>query len=196
MTRTIERRAFPLTGIQIRAANDDEHRLQFTGRAVVYDQLSEDLGGWQEVIRTGAATRTLAANPDVRFLINHDANLLLARTISGTLRLTEDADGLNVDADMANVTYARDAAQSLERGDLTQMSFGFWVVSDSWSGNLHEVREFDLHGGDVSVVTFPAYAQTSAELRAIADAHVRDTAGYPLERAKHRLHELETLSLL
>ncbi|MDD7963314.1 HK97 family phage prohead protease [Microbacterium thalli] len=196
MERTFERRVFPLTDIQVRAANDDERRLHFTGRAVVYDQLSEDLGGWQEVIRPGAATRTLAGTPDVRFLINHDPNLLLARTRSGTLTLSEDSDGVLVDADMADVSYARDAAVSLERGDLSQMSFGFWVVSDSWSGNLHEVREFDFDGGDVSVVTYPAYTQTSAELRAMAKRHLAAETGYPLQRAKHRLNELELLSQL
>ncbi|MFS0715213.1 HK97 family phage prohead protease [Microbacterium sp. 2P01SA-2] len=196
MERTFERRVFPLTDIQVRAANDDERRLHFTGRAVVYDQLSEDLGGWQEVIRPGAATRTLAGTPDVRFLINHDANLLLARTRSGTLTLSEDSDGVLVNADMADVSYARDAAVSLERGDLSQMSFGFWVVSDSWSGNLHEVREFDFDGGDVSVVTYPAYTQTSAELRAMAKRHLAAETGYPLQRAKHRLNELELLSQL
>jgi HK97 family phage prohead protease len=194
MTRTLERRVFPLTDISIRAASDDDRRLHFTGRAVVYDQLSEDLGGWQEVIKPGAATRTLATSPDVRFLINHDPNLLLGRTTSGTLRLTEDADGVLVDADMADVSYARDLAVSLEREDVTQMSFGFWVLSDSWSGSLHEVREFDFDGGDVSVVTYPAYTQTSAELRAIAQQHIAAAEGYPLERAKHRLHELELLS--
>jgi HK97 family phage prohead protease len=194
MTRTFERRVFPLTDIQIRSASDDEHRLHFTGRAVVYDQLSQDLGGWQEVVKPGAATRSLAATPDVRFLINHDANLLLARTASGTLRLTEDADGVLVDSDMADVSYARDLAVLIERGDLSQMSFGFWVTADGWSGSLHEVREFDFDGGDVSAVTFPAYTQTSAELRAIANDRVAAATGYPLERAKHRLHELELLS--
>ncbi|MGZ0070030.1 HK97 family phage prohead protease, partial [Microbacterium arborescens] len=74
--------------------------------------------------------------------------------------------------------------------------FGFWVVSDSWSGNLHEVREFDFDGGDVSVVTYPAYMQTSAELRAMAKRHLAAENGYPLQRAQHRLHELELLSQL
>lgn len=196
MTRIKQRSAFPLTDIHIRAASDSEAHLAFTGRAVVYDQLSADLGGWQEVVRPGAATRTLAAHPDVRFLINHDANLLLARTVSGTLTLTEDDDGIQVTSDMADVTYARDLATLLERGDLTQMSFGFWVTRDSWSGNLHQVEEFDLDGGDVSAVTFPAYPQTSAEMRSLAEAHLARLAGYPLERAKHRLHELELLNTI
>jgi HK97 family phage prohead protease len=194
--RIFERRAFPLTDIQIRAASDDDRRLHFTGRAVVYDQLSEDLGGWQELIRPGAATRTLAANPDVRFLINHDPNLLLGRTRAGTVTLTEDSDGVLVESDMADVSYARDLAVSLEREDITQMSFGFWITSDGWSGSIHEVREFDFDGGDVSVVTYPAYTQTSAELRDLAKRHLDREAGYPAERARHRLHELELLEQL
>lgn len=188
--RTLERRAFPLSGIQVRAA-DNEGRLHFRGRAAVYDQLSEDLGGWQELIKPGAATRTLAASPDVRLLINHDANLLLARTTSGTLRLSEADDGLDVDADMADVSYARDLAVLLERGDLTQMSFAFWIQRDEWSGLLHIVHEFDLDGGDVAAVTFPAFPQTSAELRSLAARQVQRAAGWPLQRAKDRLRLLE-----
>lgn len=199
MTRTLERRAFPLRDVQIRAAGDD--RLHFRGRAVVYGQLSDDLGGWRERIDAAAATRTLGSNPDTRFLINHNPDLLLGRTTSGTLKLLEvDEEGLDVDADMADVSYARDLAVLLERGDITQMSFAFWVTADSWAGNIHQVHEFDIDGGDVSVVTFPAYPQTSAELRAKAQqvleqeaaASTQDT-GYPLERAQHRLRELELL---
>ncbi|PPG25980.1 HK97 family phage prohead protease [Pseudoclavibacter sp. RFBG4] len=199
--RTLERRAFDLSEIQIRAANEGEQRLHFTGRAVVYDQLSADLGGWQEVIKPGAASRSLESNPDVRFLLNHDANKLLARTTSGTLRLTEDSEGVLVDADMANVSYARDLAELLERGDLTQMSFGFWVTRDEWNGSLHVVREFDFDGGDVAAVTYPAYPQTSAELRSIAAAHLeRDKPAAPqvreLARDLHTIRELDMLAKL
>lgn len=196
MTRTFERRAFDLSGIQIRAADDEAGKLHFTGRAIVYGSTSVDFGGWSEIINPGAASRTLAANPDVRFLMNHDANRLLARTVSSTLGLTEDADGVMVDAQMANVSYARDLAELLDRGDLTQMSFGFWVVRDEWSANLHIVHEFDLDGGDVSAVTFPAYTQTSAglrsnslvspELRAIAQTHLALPNDDYAQRARRR----------
>lgn len=187
MTRTFERRTFHLADIEIREANNDTGRLLFSGRPVVYDQLSEDLGGWQEVIKAGAATRTLAGNPDVRFLINHDPNFLLARTTSGTLTLSEDSDGVKVEADMANVSYARDLAVLLERGDLNQMSFGFWIVRDEWSGNLHIVHEFDFDGGDVSAVTFPAFAQTSAELRSLAQRQIDQVSSVPIELTKAKL---------
>lgn len=178
--RTREVRAFPLTDLQIRAVDDQAQTLRFTGRAIVYDSLSEDMGGWRERIVPGAATRTLGQSPDVRFLINHDPNLLLARTAAGTATLAEDDGGVMVEADMADVSYARDLAVSLERGDINQMSFGFWVTADGWAGNTHEVFGIDLDGGDVSVVTYPAFAATSAELRSAAARHTgQETAPEP-----------------
>lgn len=189
MSRTFERRVFPLQGAQILRAEGKTGTLKFRGRPWVYGQLSEDMGGWQEVITPGAATRTLAATPDVRFLVNHDANLLLARTASGTLRLSEDDEGGIAEAEMANVSYARDLAELIDRGDLTQMSFGFWITSDDWSGNLHRVHEFDLDGGDVSAVTFPAFPQTSSELRSAAQRQItRD----PDEEQRGRRVDQET----
>lgn len=167
-TKTFERRIFPAQDVKIIRADDKTGTLKFRGRPWVYGQLSDDLGGWQEIIEQGAATRTLAGKPDCRFLLNHDANFLMARTLAGTLTLSEDDEGGWADADMANVSYARDLAVLIERGDLTQMSFGFWITSDEWAGNLHRVHSFDLDGGDVSAVTFPAFPQTSVELRAKA----------------------------
>ncbi|MFC8171202.1 HK97 family phage prohead protease [Streptomyces sp. NPDC057325] len=178
--RTREVRAFPLQDLRITRADEKLGRLEFHGRSIVYNSLSEDMGGWRERIMPGAATRTLGMNPDARFLINHDPNLLLARTASGTAELTEFPDeGVDVDARMADVSYARDLAVSLERGDINQMSFGFWVTADGWAGNVHEVFGIDLDGGDVSVVTYPAFAATSAELRTAAARQLGQTPREP-----------------
>jgi HK97 family phage prohead protease len=201
MIPTFERRVFGLTEVRVTRADEGSGTLRFHGRPWVYGQTSEDMGGWQEIITPGAATRTLAANPDVRFLINHDPSQLLARTSSGTLRLSEDDDGGIADAEMANVSHARDLAEWVERGDMNQMSFGFWITSDSWSGNLHQVNEFDVDGGDVSAVTFPAYPQTSAELAQRARQQLDAIApikpvGYPLEAAKRRLQVVEHIAAL
>lgn len=167
-----ETRAFPLSDVKIERASSDG-RLTFAGQAIVYDQLSADMGGWRERIMPGAASRTLETAPDVRFLVNHNPDLLLARTASGTLKLDEHDGGVEVAADMANVSYARDVAELLERGDLTQMSFGFWITAHGWAGDVHEVYSLDLDGGDVSVVTYPAFPTTSAELRSLVDEHLQ-----------------------
>ncbi|MER7076626.1 hypothetical protein SAMN02982929_05313 [Saccharopolyspora kobensis] len=201
MTTTVltgrELRAFPLSGVQVQRASDDG-RLSFHGQAIVYDQLSGDMGGWRERIMPGAASRTLETSPDVRFLVNHNPDLLLARTASGTLTLTEHEGGVAVAADMANVSYARDVAELLDRGDLNQMSFGFWITAHGWAGDVHEVYGIDLDGGDVSVVTYPAFPQTSAELRSQATEHLTHPGGdeVPLGLHQHKLRELGLLAQL
>lgn len=177
LVRSFERRPFTLRDVEIRAAGGKQSKLEFTGRAIVYGQLSVDLGGWQEIIDNHAATRTLANNPDVRFLLNHNAGQVLGRTAAGTLTLTEDDEGVRVESSMADVSYARDIAVSMERGDVNQMSFGFWIMSDAWAGMVHHVREIDLDDGDVSIVTYPAFPQTSAELNSRAQRHLRALSG-------------------
>lgn len=149
------------------------------GYAAVFDTLSQDLGGFREQIKPGAFAEALSS--DVRLLINH-TGLPLARTASGTLKLSEDQRGLVVEAqlDPANpiVTQLRSAMQ---RGDVSQMSFGFSVKpgGQDWAKNddgitvrtLKAVRLFD-----VSVVSFPAYPDTSVALRSL-DAWKVDHSG-------------------
>ena len=138
------------------------------GHAAVFDSLSEDLGGFMEVIRAGAFTELLRSNPDVRALINHDPNLLLGRTKAATLTLREDRIGLAISCDIPATYFGRSLIASMERGDLTQMSFAFVAGADKWStrgtGLLREVLRVDgLY--DVSPVVFPAYDAADAALR-------------------------------
>lgn len=145
--------------------------LGFRGHAAMFDKRtwigSKRWGFWEEIAR-GAFARTLANGADVRFLVNHDPNLVLARTKAGTLRLAEDEVGLAVDADMADVSYARDLAILLARGDVSQMSFAFvpvaWEYTEAEDGNdLYRITEVELF--DVAAVTYPAYEDTDAGLR-------------------------------
>lgn len=144
----------------------------FRGHAAVFNQKARiggsDWGFWEQVGR-GAFRKTLG-EADVRFLINHDPNLVLARTAAGTLRLSEDNIGLYTDADMAPVSYASDLAVLLERRDVTQMSFAFepteYRIEAADDGSelitLTAVRLWD-----VSAVTYPAYEETDAALRGV-----------------------------
>ena len=121
-----------------------------------------------ETVARGAFTDTL--DGDVRALINHDTTLVLGRTTAGTLTLKEDEHGLYGDIlinpndqDAVN-TYAR-----VNRGDVSQCSFGFEILDESTeiredTGEVHftinKVRLFE-----VSVCTFPAYDETSVSAR-------------------------------
>ena len=181
----LERRVYPIEGIEVR-----EHagKLSFRGYAAVFNQLSEPIGGqFRERIAHGAFAKTLT-QADVKLLINHDPNLLLARSKAGkgTLRLSEDAKGLLVQAEMANTSYARDLAAVMQRGDLDQMSFGFKMVADKWDRSdpnmpIRELRAVDLY--DVSAVTMPAYPQTSAAVRSMA-ARILQTTGPSARRLR------------
>lgn len=142
------------------------------GYAAVYNQLSVDFGGWREIIRPGAFTSTLAKGPDVRALIDHEGGLnTIGRTINGTLRLAEDAQGLAVEIDPPDTQAGRDITTLVQRGDLNQMSFAFWTVRDNWldTGDmiLRELHEVAIDGGDVAIVTYPAYPQTSIAMRSL-----------------------------
>jgi HK97 family phage prohead protease len=128
------------------------------------------MGAFVETIKPGAFTKTIARD-DVRALVNHDASKILGRTKSGTLTLREDTRGLYCEISPPDTTVGRDVVESVKRGDLDGMSFGFSAVDVNWDGRtevgqqlreLHEVRLYD-----VSVVTYPAYPSTSVAMRSL-----------------------------
>ena len=114
----------------------------------------------------GFFARALREGHDVRHLQNHDPNLVLGRTKAGTTVLREDAKGLAFETRLGNRSYERDLAESVARGDVDEMSFGFIVSKggERWvKDNGIEVREL-LDGDlvDIATVTYPAYPGTSA----------------------------------
>lgn len=162
----IEHRAFSLEQVEIREEGDSP---KIVGYAAVFDQPSENLGGFTEVVRSTAFNKTLSDGADVRALWNHNPDYVLGRTKSGTLRLKTDDKGLWIEIDPPKTTWARDLMESIKRGDVDQMSFGFRTVRDRWTNNeengevLRELIEVQLF--DVSPVTFPAYPQTEVYVR-------------------------------
>lgn len=157
-----EIRVWHLQELEARAATDDEPPV-IRGYAAVFDQLSDDLGGFREKIRPGAFARSLEES-DVRALWNHDANYVLGRNRARTLHLDEDAHGLRVTIMPPDAQWARDLIASMERGDVDQMSFGFYTREEAWpEPRTRELIDVELF--DVSIVTYPAYPQTSAAVR-------------------------------
>lgn len=181
----IERRFFTC---ELRATGDGDEPSRIIGHAALFDQLSENLGGFKEIIKPGAFTDTIA-DDDIRALWNHNPNYVLGRNTSGTLDLAQDAVGLRYEVEPPDSQFARDFMTSIERGDVNQSSFGFKVVEESWISPsddeplpirvLHRVTLFD-----VSPVTFPAYPATSAEARARAQEMQASTAGASGEAAE------------
>ena len=144
-----------------------------TGYAVVWDAISTPLGGFIEVVRRGAFTNTLQAG-DARALWNHNADFPLGRQSAGTLVVEEDTKGLRVTITPPDTSYARDLIASIERRDVTGMSFGFTVTKDSWlragpSGfPVRQLLQVNLL--EISPCTIPAYPQTEVHVRAVVAA--------------------------
>lgn len=143
---------------------------KIVGYAAKFMTRSQDLGGFVEQIEHSAFQRSLDENADVRALIDHNPSLILGRTLSGTLKLSTDSTGLLVEITPPDTSYSRDLMVSLERGDITQMSFAFVTKKDNWEKdgavNLRTLLDVDLH--DVSAVTYPAYLDTEVGLRSLS----------------------------
>lgn len=138
---------------------------KLVGYAAVFDQETR-IADFNEVVRRGAFSASLAAADDKLALVDHDSGKVLARTKSGTLRLEEDERGLRFEIDMPETTLGRDLLAMAARGDLGGASFAFTVPAggDVWSGDRRELRSVSLH--EVSIVqSFPAYSGTSVQAR-------------------------------
>jgi HK97 family phage prohead protease len=164
------RRVAKLDRSVVTRADGDAGAIGFKGHAAVFSTrtwIGSKRWGFWESLEPGAFTKTIG-EADVRMLINHDPNLVLARNTAGTLRLAEDAVGLAVDADMAPTSYGLDLAISLERGDVTQMSFAFESITYEWTvadDGAEWLRHREVKLWDVAPVTYPAYVETDASLR-------------------------------
>lgn len=155
-----------------------------------------------ERVARGAFSRAIKDGDDCRACFNHEANNLLGRTASGTLRLSEDERGLRYENDLPDTQLGRDVAQLIDRGDVTGSSFGFVVEQESWretdnpDGSRLAVRTIEgVRLLDVGPVTYPAYAGTSAGGRSVG-APVRAAGDVAEARASYqRWKESQALPL-
>ena len=159
----MEKRIF---NINSRVEEREDGKEVVIGHASVYDSRSNNLGGFYEYIARGAFTDELIEKSDVRALINHDPNLILARSTSGTLKLQADEKGLRYEFQLPETSYGKDLAINLKNGNISQSSFAFTVKEDEWSsddeGNdIRTITAIDrLY--DISSVTYPAYNEAES----------------------------------
>jgi hypothetical protein len=137
--------------------------------------------GLVERILPTAFDRALRERDDVRAAFNHDANLILARVKSGTLRLTTDRIGLRYTITPGNTSVARDVVESIRRGDISGSSFSFSIDEkrgpylDPKDKSRAVVEIVSVHLFDVGPVTYPAYEATTAGTGALgAESHSTD----------------------
>lgn len=180
----IERRHYKRTSRpELRAAGSGR---TISGAAALFNQTSQNLGGFVEQIAPGAFTRTLQTS-DVVALFNHDASQILGRMSAGNLTVEERDTGLFYDVTVPNTTTGSDAAENVSAGLVTGSSFAFRAIADTWSETdqgypLRTVTEAALF--DVGPVTFPAYLQTeqgdaALAVRSFCAAHDIDPSTIP-----------------
>lgn len=130
------------------------------GHAIVFGELSVDLGGFRERIRASAVDRAVQGNSDLRALWNHDSNHPIGRRTAGTLSYWKDARGLAVEISPPKSAAAY--VEAIERRDVTGMSFAFQTLEDDWylEGDVVYRDVIDMLVSEVSAVTFPAYPST------------------------------------
>ncbi|WP_240687343.1 HK97 family phage prohead protease [Amycolatopsis suaedae] len=210
---TEERRRLPLStaGVAIRADGDsDNGDERFHGYAAVFNTRTA-IGnplrwGFYEEIASGAFTKTLSEG-DARFLIDHDSYYVVSRVSAGSLTLGQDTKGLPVNSALdTELSYVRDLKANVRNGNITGMSFGFYVVKDDWNTEEIEVDGYDepievdvriireVRLIEVSAVTFPAYEETEAGLRSVATALVHRGDVRAIER--RAAYKPELLDLL
>lgn len=164
----VERRHFAADGFTIEKRDDGVRKL--IGHAAVFNSLSEDLGGFREQIAPGAFAEAISSD-DVRALFNHDPNFILGRNRSSTLVLKEDSRGLAIEIVLPDTQTVRDLVVApIERGDVSQMSFGFTVrpngqdwAKDDEGRVIRTLKRLRLF--DVSPVVYPAYPATDIAVR-------------------------------
>lgn len=149
------------------------------GYPILYGVKTTIAGWFTEEIKHGAFTESIQTD-DVRALLNHDSNFVLGRNKAGTLTLVEDEKGVRCEIYLPNNSIGQDVYASVKRGDISQMSFAFWVEEEEWIQKKDELDHRTVKKGklmDVSPVTFPAYEETEINARAIYEAREVHNSG-------------------
>ena len=157
------------TGIHLERRSDGGLPI-IKGQAAPFGSLSEERRGVRDRIEKGAYRASInGERRDVAALREHNPELLLGRQSAGTLRMKETSDGLQVEILPPYDRNGRSAVTSIERGDLRHMSCGY-VVKDfelvrEDGQDIRVLKDVELF--DVSLVAFPAYQDTSVEIRSL-----------------------------
>lgn len=163
-----------ILGVEVRAASDGKRTL--AGYAAVFNSDTTIGDYFIERIDPAAFNKTIGG--DVLALVNHDTGRVIGRTKSGTLRLSVDNVGLQVEIDVPDTVDGRDLWTLVERGDISGMSFGFSVTKQEWdeTGDIPQrtILEVDLY--EVSACAMPAYTDTKLGIRSLESARAEAEA--------------------
>jgi HK97 family phage prohead protease len=169
---------WPDDDLEVRSVGDG---LSFEGYALKWNSWSLPIPGgprgeFREQFAAGSFERTLARNPDVVLQVHHSLlTIPLGRTSAGTFNIRADEVGLVTSGELPDNELGRPVRDAIRRRDMRGMSIRFRVpnakTGERWNEAWNErtIVEAAL-GPEVSIVTFPAYADTTAAVRALAEA--------------------------
>lgn len=166
-------------------ANTSNDNRRIEGYAIVFNSLSNDLGGFREIIEPTAITDELIKNSDIVCLMNHDIKKgLLARSYHGrgSLKLDIDEHGLHYSFEAPKTALGDEVLEGIRRGDISKCSFAFVCGEDNWTKDengeyIRHVKKIkNLY--DVSLVYHPAYDETEvkADTRGLDELKAQEEA--------------------
>ncbi|MHC0441606.1 HK97 family phage prohead protease [Flavobacterium sp. 3-210] len=171
-----ERRFFISEVRAVKPTEESENKtVTIEGYAAKYNKRTT-IGGWfEEEILPGAFDDCLA--DDIRCLFNHNPNFILARTVSGTLKVEADAIGFKYSYVSPDRSYANDLRDSIDKGDVSESSFAFRIKEEKWTAgdpskgilDFRQIVKFEKIY-DVAPVTYPAYPDTEVASRSLTAA--------------------------
>jgi len=156
--------------IHYRALPGKEPEKNFLQGYAVRFNVIADLYWFDEEILPGAFTDTIEKD-DIRALVDHNPSYILGRNRAKTLQLSEDAEGVYSVIDPPDTRIGKDTIISVERQDVSGMSFEFFVEEENWiwadkdtsKKDLRQIKKAKMR--DVSIVTYPAYEETDVSYR-------------------------------
>lgn len=159
------------TETQERAAGDGVAAGKtFVGYPIRFNELSDDVGGFKEIILRSAWDTADFKNCLAVF--NHKEDNLLGSYAAGTLRFKVTDEGVYTEVDVADTSISRDCQEWVNRGEVSGQSFKFRIAENgiTWSYDektdtlISTISAF-AEVLDVSLVTRPAYNNTSVSVR-------------------------------
>ena len=146
-----------------------------TGRAIVFESWSKNLGGFYEIIHRGAITQELIDKSDIIMNINHDDEKIVARSRQGkgTLSVSLKDDGVYFSFEAPTTSRGDELLYNIRNGNIFECSFAFTIPDDihseRWyvdSDNVYR-REVNVIDGlyDMSLVIHGAYGDTNCQTR-------------------------------
>ncbi|WP_079908265.1 HK97 family phage prohead protease [Paenibacillus sp. 32352] len=178
--------------------NEGEQARTISGYVVKWNMRSQLIWGeFYEKVAKGAFARSLEENT-IKMLWDHKTNFVLGSTKSSTLRLQEDDTGLYFECDLPNNSWGNDAFESIQRGDVDGVSFGFYVRDDTWQylrdDDVYERTLLDVDLFETSPTPFPAYQDSEVNSRSIESLGIIPKEQRRLSKEK-LLFEIDLLAI-